>query len=288
MATLTSFLMNWLMLSALYALVAIGFTLIFGVAGAINLAHGAAITVGAFAAFYVNNALGYSIWVGAVAALVTAGVFSFLVYKGIATYLRERPIHTLIATLVVGLIVEEVFLVTAGSTPRAVDSFIPGQVALLGVSMQSSRLLVFALSWVVIGALFAFINYTQAGKALLAISMSDRGAGMVGIESDRMYAYTWFIAGVLAGIAGVFLASFQSVTPHMGRSPLLLSFAIVVLGGVGSIRGSVIGAYLLGLFEVATIVFVSSRLSGLVSFAVLITVLLVRPQGLFGREVGGH
>ncbi len=115
--------------------------------------------------------------------------------------------------------------------------------------------------------------------------MSTRGASLVGIETNRMYLYTWAVAGALAGLAGVFLGSIQTAGWAMGREPLVLSFSIVVLGGIGSIRGSLIGAYIIGFLEVFTVSYVDSSLSGLASLVVLVVILLVKPEGLFGREL---
>jgi branched-chain amino acid transport system permease protein len=276
---------NWLLLSALYALVAIGFTLIFGVGGVLNLAHGATITVGAYAAYFVADAAG-SIWVGTLAAMAVPGLFSVLLYVGMVRYVKEHPVIVMILTLVSSLLVEQVILVLpgAGSQAKAVSSLLTGSVTVLGSGIQTNRIVVFVLSWVVIAALFLFVGRTKAGKAIVATSMSERGATLVGIDNERVFVYTWFIAGVLAGVAGLFLASFQTATPFMGRSPLLLSFSIVIVGGLGSIRGSVVGAYLVGLLDTVTVSVVSTRLSGLAPLVVLVLVLLIKPEGLYGRE----
>lgn len=276
---------NWLLLSALYALVAIGFTLIFGVGGVLNLAHGANITVGAYTAYLITTNLGASVWVGALGALVVPGLFSMALYLGLVQRVEEHPITVMILTLVTALLVEQVFVVGVGTTPRSVSSLLGGSVMLAGTSVRINRILVFVLSWVLIGALFLYINRTKQGKAILATSMSEKGAAIVGIDDDRILTLTWLIAGMLAGIAGLFLASFTSAQPFIGRSPLLLSFSIVVLGGIGSIRGSVVGAYLVGLLDVVTVSLISTRLSGLLPLVVLVVVLIVRPEGLFGREL---
>lgn len=281
---ITDFLTNWLLLSSLYALVAVGFTLVFGVGGVLNLAHGAILTVGAFTAYFLTSA-GLPVGVAAVGALVVPGLVSLALYKGAVQHVQEKPVTVMIVTLVTGLVIEQVFLAGVGSDPVAVASLVDGHVSVAGVSVSANRATVFTLSWAVIVALFAFVTQTKRGKALLATSMSARGAALVGIESDRMYTYTWLIAGMLAGLAGFFLASFQTADWAMGRDPLLLSFSIVVLGGVGSIRGSLLGAYLIGLLEVGMVTFVSTRLAGLASFVVLAAVLLAKPEGLFGREV---
>ncbi|RBI62365.1 branched-chain amino acid ABC transporter permease [halophilic archaeon] len=275
---------NASLISALYALVAIGFTLIFGVGGVLNLSHGATITVGAFTAYFVTSVLGASIWVATFAALVVPATFAAVLYLGLIRRVQDDPITVMILTLVTAIVVEEVVKILVGTQSRAIPSLLGGQLALLG-GVQRNRVLAFALSWIVIGVLFALVNYSQTGKAILATSMSNRGASIVGIETDRMYLYTWVIAGALAGLAGVFLGSIQTAGWAMGRSPLVLSFSIVVLGGIGSIRGSLIGAYIIGFLEVFTVSYVDSSLSGLASLVVLVVILLVKPEGLFGREL---
>lgn len=285
MVELLTTIINAVMISALYALVATGFTLIFGVGGVLNLAHGGTLTVGAFTAYYVTSALGLSIWVGTLGALVVAALFSAVLYLGMIRWVQDEPIMVMILSLVTAISIEQLILVVEGTQPKAIPSLFPGQLAIAGVSVQANHLLAFALSWVLIGALIGATNYTQTGKAILATSMSTKGAALVGIESDRMYLYTWVLAGALAGIAGVFLGSFTTASWAMGRQPLVLSFSIVVLGGIGSIRGSVVGAYLIGFLEVFTVTYVDSSMSGLASLVVLVVVLLVRPEGLFGREL---
>lgn len=275
---------NVLMLGALYSLVAIGFTLIFGVGGVLNLSHGAIITVGAYSAYAVDAATG-SIVLGAIAAAVVGGAFSLALYKGLISKVRHNPVTVLILTLVVAIVVEQLALVVFGGEELLVSQLLGGSITVLGDSIQANRILVFVLSWVFIGGLFYFVDRTRTGKAILATSMSDKGAALAGIDSERVYTYTWVIAGALAGLAGLFLASFQTANPLMGRNPLLLSFSIVVLGGLGSIRGSVIGAYLISFLDQMTITFLSERLAGVSALVVLVLVLLVRPKGLFGREL---
>jgi branched-chain amino acid transport system permease protein len=274
---------NVLLLGALYSLVAIGFTLIFGVGGVLNLAHGASITLGAYSAYYAVQ-FGLGIYVGGLVALAVPALFNYALYKGLIKPAGENPVAVLILTLVLSLVVEQVFLAIAGAQPVTIPGFVDGQVAILG-GLEANRVLGFVLSWVLIGGLFYFVNRTKQGQAILATSMSKKGSALVGINPDRTYTYTWIIAGLLAGVAGLFLGSFQSLNPLMGRSPLLLSFSIVVLGGLGSIRGSVIGAYFISLLDQLTIFYVSDRLAGLSGLVVLVVVLLVRPKGLFGREL---
>ncbi|EMA38791.1 branched-chain amino acid ABC transporter permease [Halococcus hamelinensis] len=283
MVAVAPILVNGLVISSLYALVAVGFTMIFGVGGTINLAHGAVITVGAFAAYSITSA-GFGVWAGALAAMVVPAVFSVLLYKGFAERRRDNVVVVMILTLLASIGVEELVRIVEGTQPRAIPPLVAGTTNLLGTTVQNNLVVVFVLSWVLIGGLFGFINYTNTGKAILATSMSTRGAALVGIESDRVNLYTWAIAGLLAGLAGLFLGSYQTASWAMGRDPLVLSFSIVVLGGLGSIRGSLVAAYVIGFLEVITTSAVDPRLSGLAGLVVLVAVLLVKPEGLFGRE----
>jgi branched-chain amino acid transport system permease protein len=286
MVAVSNIIVNGLVISSLYALIAIGFTMIFGVGGTINLAHGGIITIGAFAAYYVTSA-GFGIGAGLLAAIVVPALFSVLLYKLFAERQGDNIVAVMILTLLTSIVVEELIRIFEGSQPRAIPALVSGTTELIGNGVQTNLLVVFVLSWVLLGGLFAFINYTDTGRAIVATSMSPRGAALVGIESGRINLYTWIIAGVFAGLAGLFLGSYQTASWAMGRSPLILSFSIVVLGGLGSIRGSLIAAYIIGFLEVITTSVIDPRLSGLAGLAVLVLVLLVRPEGLFGRELAG-
>lgn len=288
MVDVLNVVVNSVLISALYALVAIGFTLIFGVGGVLNLAHGATITIGAYASIYATNTLGLGVGGGLLAAIVAGAAFAALLYRGLIQRVQDQPVMVMILTLVTAVGIEQLLLAIWGSQPKAIPPLVGGQIVLAGSRFQTNLLVVFVLSWVLIGGLFLFVNRTMAGKAILATSMSRKGASLVGIDGGRINLSTWMLAGALAGIAGVFLGSFQTASWDMGRTPLILSFAIVVLGGIGSIRGSVVGAYLIGFLEVFTTTVVDPRLQGLAPLLVLVGVLLVKPEGLFGRELVAH
>jgi branched-chain amino acid transport system permease protein len=285
MAGISQFVVQSTIRSGLYALVAIGFTLIFGVGGVLNLAHGASIVLGAYGVYLATTVLGLTTGVGFVVGLLLPAAFSGLLYLGIIKRFDHEPIMVMILTLVTSIAVELLVLNTAGAQPVAIPQFVPGNVTLGGANVQYNLLAVFVLSWLIIAGLFLFVNYTKTGKAILAVSMSDKGASLVGIDSDRINLITWIIAGVLAGIAGIALGSQLGATFSMGRTPLILSFSIVVLGGIGSIRGSVVGAYIIGFIEVGFVQFISNDLTGIAPLLVLVGVLLVKPEGLFGREL---
>jgi branched-chain amino acid transport system permease protein len=279
---------NWVLLSSLYALVAIGFTLIFGVGNVLNLFHGASITLGAVAAWLVTSVAGMSVWVGIGAALLVGGLFNMILYMGLVSWIKHDPIVVAVVTLVVFLIVEHTLVVGMGTTQQFLPPLVEGQTEILGKDVLNNRIVVVVLSWVVIGILIAFVNRTREGQAILAVSMSRKGASLVGINADTVYRNTWIVAGVIAALSGVFLGSFRTVSPAMGLNPMILSFSVVILGGLGSIRGSLVGAYVIGLLEVLTTSLVSPNLSGITPLLALFIVLVLKPEGLFGRGAVGH
>lgn len=282
MVDLVSITVNWLLISALYTLVAIGFTLIFGVGAVLNLAHGAMITLGAFAAYFTYR-LGFGIWLGLMAAILIPGLLGIAMYRWLIRPVQERPIIVMLTTFLVALIIEEIFLKGMGSESRSIPRLFVGHINFLGQSASLNRIAVFVISWAAILGIIAFINWTWTGKAIKAISMNDKGAAIVGVEGTTINLYTWFIASALAGIAGVFLGSYQTAHYAMGLNPLIISFAIVVLGGLGSVKGTVIAAYLVGLLEVVTTSVISPNLSGLTPLLLFIVVILIRPEGFYGH-----
>lgn len=284
MVDILQFVIQSTIRSGLYALIAIGFTLIFGVGGVLNLAHGASIILGAYGA-YVASTMGLGVGGAVLAAVVIPALFGGILYVAVIKHVEHEPIMVMILTLVTSVAIEQVVLNLAGAQAKRVPQFLEGNFTLAGTNVQYNLLAVFVVSWAIIIGLFLFINYTKQGKAILATSMSAKGASLVGIESNRINLATWMIAGALAGIAGMALGSQLGATFSMGRSPLVLSFSVVIIGGIGSIRGSVVGAYLIGFLEVGVIQFISNDLTGIAPLLVLILVLLVKPEGLFGREL---
>ena len=295
-STISNFFLNWVVFSALYALTAIGFTLIFGVGGVLNLAHGASITMGAFLTLaWYRSVSGWlpdtaALLVVFVAGLLVVAVFNLVLYlvfvrglERVYETAEQVSLTVMVVTLIAALVVEETTRLQFGTQARSVPDFVGGTVP--GTNVEMNLLVGFVVSWLVIGGLFLFLDRSRLGKALVAASMSRRGAEIVGVDIRRLYLLTWVIAGVLAGIAGVFLGSFQGASPTMGRSPLVISFAIVVLGGLGSVKGSVIAAYAIGLLEIGTTTFIDPSATGLTAFLVIVLVLLVRPSGLYGREL---
>ena len=277
--------------SALYAIIAIGFTLIFGVGGILNFAHGAFITVGMFAAFLVTSPEGVidlPIWVGLLAGTGAGALLGAVTYVGIIRYVRDRSVTVLILTFVIGFFLIYAVRIGASDIFGVREPLTIPVPQVMGTDFLNN-VFILVTSWLLIGLLFYFVNYTRTGRAIIAVSQSDKGAALVGIDAGKINLVTWTVAGAFAGYAGVLLAGalgsggwLMSIRPP---APLILSFAIVILGGLGSIKGSVVGAYVIGFVETFAVNFLpgGQQLAGVASLVLLVAFLLVKPEGLFGR-----
>jgi len=282
MGEVLSILLTGAMISSVYALMALGFTLIMGLRGVLNLSHGALIMVGAYAFFVANQ---YLPGAGALVVAVAAGaVASYLVYVGLVRYTEEDLIITFMVTIVVALALQAAATYFFSSEARSLVPLVSGGVHLVGTTVRLDEALAFVVSWIAIGLLYYFVTETRTGQAILASSMSRRGALLNGVDLGRVNAITWLVAGALAGLAGVFLGALQSTSPTMWADPLALSFIIVVIGGVGSIKGSLVGAYVIGFLQTITSTVGSSQYRGLFALVLLVVIILLKPEGLFGRE----
>ncbi|WP_254832269.1 branched-chain amino acid ABC transporter permease [Haloglomus salinum] len=290
MVSLANVLINAISISSLYAIIAIGFTLIFGVGGVLNFSHGALITIGAEASWLISGGssplkLGLNPAVGLIGGMITAALVSGALYLGVVRFVEDEPVTLLILTFIIGFFIQHacrVFLTGTGNF--SVDLIVEGSTSLGGVGVQNISVFIFVLSMLLVALTGLFVSRTKTGKAILAVSMSDKGAAVVGIDARKINLVTWLLAGAFAGIAGVLLTMKNTGTWTMGTQPLILAFSIVILGGLGSIKGSVVGAYIIGFTETITTQYIDSSLQGFSALVLLIVFLLVKPEGLFGRE----
>jgi branched-chain amino acid transport system permease protein len=285
MVNITNILIGGIAISSLYALVAIGFTLIFGVGGVFNLAHGALLALGGFTSYFISFRYGLSPILGLVGAVVVTGAVGGVLYLQVIEPVEDNTVAVLILTLLAGFLIQFGFGIFVTKQTISIPQLAPGSVTIAGTGIQNNTIFVFVSSVLLMIGLFYLVERTDVGKAIIAMSMSEKGSSLVGINDRRMKLYTWVLASMFAGFAGVLLTSFQTGQWNMGLQPLLLSFTIVILGGLGSIKGSIIAAYLIGFIETITTSVISSQLTGIVPLSLLIVILIVRPQGLFGRGV---
>ena len=280
---------------AVFALLALGFTLIFGVAHVVNMAHGALFMLGAymFFAFGPKGLLQLEPLPAVILAAIFVGIMGSIVYLLAMHPIIDDELAVLVATVGVALIFQQLIVIgfteAFGATYLAVPPFVKGYVTLLGVRVAKSRILVSVVSLILFAAVLIFITKFKIGKAMRAISQDREVAMLMGINTRRVIMLTMAISASLAATAGMFIASSTTGTadPAMWLHPLILSFAIVILGGLGSIKGTLIGAFIVGYAENAVIVADprGGYLAGATALAIMVLVLLLRPRGIFGKRI---
>ena len=285
-----SYLINGISLGSVYAIIALGYTMVYGIARMLNFAHGDIIMVGGFTVFTIVTTMGGSPVVGILASVVVCTVLGVTIERVAYRPLRDAsPLAVLITAIGVSYLLQIVALLIFGSNARQFTSVItvPALKLAGGKLSISSVTIVTILSCIVImAALMTFINKTKMGQAMLAVS-EDRGAAtLMGINVNRTISVTFAIGSALAAVAGVLLCSaYPSLSPYTGSMPGIKAFVAAVFGGIGSIPGAFIGGILLGIIENLAKAYISSQLSDAIVFSVLIIVLLVRPTGILGKKM---
>jgi branched-chain amino acid transport system permease protein len=284
-------LVNGLFIGSVYGLFAVGYTLVFGVLDILNLAHAAVFTLGGLIALWFVEAWGLSLWIAFPAAVLVCGFLGLVLDQVAFAPLRQRAdsnFSGMISSIAMAIIFESAALGLFGA--RTVR-FPAGTVSVTvwrweGLSITSLQVEIVALSILLMFALTQFLNRARVGKAIRAVAENDRTARLLGIHVDGIIAFTFFISSALGGAAGIlFGLYFDSLSPDMGRSIELKGLAVIILGGMGSIPGAILGGLAFGLSEVLTVAITgTSNLRDAVAFTVLFTVLVLRPSGLLGRK----
>ena len=280
-------LINGISLGSIYAIIALGYTMVYGIAKMLNFAHGDVIMVGGYVSFCVMFYLDLPAWLAVLAAAAVCTVLGILI-EGLAYRpLREATsLAVLITAIGVSYLLQNAALLIWGASGKSYTPVISGQLPLSGVNVSYLTLLTIAACVVIMVALTLFTGKTKMGKAMRACS-EDKGASqLMGINVNRTISMTFAIGSALAAVAGVLLCSFSPVLmPTTGSMPGIKAFTAAVFGGIGSIPGAFLGGILLGVIETMARAYISSQLANSIVFAVLIVVLLVRPAGLLGRYV---
>lgn len=281
-----SILFDGLSLGAIYALIALGYTMVYGIAKMLNFAHGDIIMVGAYA-FYVALITSGHMALGIVTAVVFCTVMGIVVEKVAYKPLRgASPLAVLITAIGVSYLLQSISQLIFGADPKVVTIASLGTVTLFGASISVSSLVTLLIGAVIMAALTLFVKKTRTGRAMVAVS-EDKGAAMLmGINVDKIITITFAIGSALAACASVFyLMQIPSVEPTLGSMPGIKAFTAAVIGGIGSIPGAMIGGVLLGVIEkVCLSIPALSPYTTAVEFGLLIVILLVRPIGLLGKK----
>lgn len=270
--------------SAIYAMLAVGFTLIFGVARILNLAHGSFYALGAYGAYVLTTIFKVPLLVAAPLVVVGVALFGMVVERVLIRPMRSSQLAVLMISLAVSLIVEQALFLIFGSEYRNVPSFIDQKYVIGGVDVAGQRLLTLLVAVVSIGGLYLFIQKTRLGSAILAISQDPEAAQYMGIPSDRIFGVVMAMSAGLAALAGIMAGPFLSVQPSMHLLPIVKAFAIVVVGGLGSIPGSIVAALMLGYAETLVAYGISTSWTEIVSVAATLLMLVLRPAGFFGKR----
>ena len=282
-----NYLINGISLGSIYAIIALGYTMVYGIAKMLNFAHGDIIMVGAYVCFFATGQFGLSPIAGVLLAMVVCTILGMVIERLAYKPLRQAPsLAVLITAIGVSYFLQNSALLLWKSDPKVFTSVVPGGSLTLGSVNITYVSLVTVLSCVVIMLVLSFFTgHTKMGKAMRACSEDKAAAQLMGIDVNRTISMTFAIGSALAAVAGVLLCStYPTLMPTTGSLPGIKAFTAAVFGGIGSIPGAMLGGILLGIIEIFAKAF-NTNISDAVVFAVLIVVLLVKPSGLLGKTV---
>lgn len=280
-------LINGLALGSVYALLALGYTMVYGIIQLINFAHGEIYMIGAFAGFYSASTLKLPLLPTLLVAMVVSALAGIIIEKIAYKPLRNSPRITLLITAIgVSLFLQNAMRLLVGSNPKPFPDLInAGTINIGSIQIEIKTLLMLAVSAILVILLQFIVYKTKVGKAMRASSQDMEAASLMGINVDNTISLTFAIGSALAGIAGVLVAiSYPSITPYMGAMPGLKAFVAAVLGGIGSIPGALVGGIAIGLLETFSKAYISTNFSDAIVFAILIIILLIKPSGLLGKK----
>jgi len=284
MGLIIDIIIGGLISGSVYALLAIGFSLIFGVARIVNIAHTAFYMLAAYCIYVVTQKMGFHPMWGMVTAVVLVTLLGLISYKVFINPIREHEGAVLIATIALAMAFQEIMAIIFTGSYLSVPSLIKGYLLIMGVKVFYQQLLTFCAALLILVVLWALLMRTKLGLAIRSTAQDREVANLMGINEARVAMMTMGISVGLAAFTGAIVVPLTILQPHMWLHPLIMMMAVVVLGGLGSLKGSFLGAYILGFAE-ALVVFLAPMgafLKGSVALSVMIVVLLIRPEGLFG------
>ncbi|MFX1240493.1 MAG: branched-chain amino acid ABC transporter permease [Promethearchaeota archaeon] len=284
-------LFNGALQGAVLALISLGYSLVYGVGGIMNLAHGAYFMLTGYLLLWMLSwpILAGLNWLIVVIALVVITIIGGLTYLLLIKPLQDTSVGVVLITFALAFFIEQLVLIISGTESWSLPQLrlIPGSVDVLGYTMINQYILLIIISLIIVLTFALFINKTKIGKSIRAVSQDREAATLMGINANRILLYTVMISAFLAGIGAFLYLPGASINgPHMGWEYLTSSFAVVILGGMGSLIGSIIGSFIVGYITSFTSVFIPNGPSWahLVPIIVIVIVLLIRPQGLFGKK----
>jgi branched-chain amino acid transport system permease protein len=280
-------ILNGLTLGSVYGLVALGLTLVYGILHVPNFSHGALYMVGAYAAWVLMTALGANYWVAMVGAGVVVAIVAVMCERLVFNPLRNAPpIHDKIAAIGILLFLEAGVMAIWGADFQRLSGPLPGvMLEVGGLMMSGQRLLIVGGAITLMIVLHLFLKRTTTGSAIVAMAQDREGAFLVGIDANKVSMVTFAISGFLAAVAAVLFAPINLVSPGMGHLVIMKAFVIIVLGGMGSIPGAIVGGMIIGFAESFGAFYISTNYKDIIAFILLVVILSLRPQGLFTKGV---
>lgn len=291
MLSFINYLISGISLGSVYAIIALGYTMVYGIAKMLNFAHGDVIMIGAFTVYTAASTMGMNPIAAVILSIIVCTLLGMLIERVAYKPLRNAasPLAVLITAIGVSYLLQNLALLIFGANTKSFTSVVTWK----GVSLAGGKLNISGVTIVTIAAciiimigLTFFIKKTKAGQAMRAVSEDKGAAQLMGINVNGTIALTFAIGSGLAAIAGVLLCSaYPSLTPYTGAMPGIKAFVAAVFGGIGSIPGAMIGGILLGVIEILSKAYISQQLSDAIVFAVLIVVLLFKPTGILGKNI---
>jgi branched-chain amino acid transport system permease protein len=275
-----------ILLGGIYGLIAMGLSLIFGVMGVINFAHGQFMVIAMYLSYWIFVLLGIDPYISLVIVAAMIFLLGYVIQSNLVNRILDYPEAIQVLPLVsLGLILENTALLFWGPDPRSPQTALGLKTLWIGeVMIDVSRLIAFLLAFVITALIFVFLKKTNTGKSIRAASDNRMGAILVGIDVDRIYNFSFGLGAATTAAAGVLLLPLMPLSPHIGHDFTLTAFIVVILGGMGNLIGALIGGLILGVAESASTLFLPATLKHAVSFSILIVIMLFRPQGLFGGK----
>ncbi|OQY08127.1 MAG: branched-chain amino acid ABC transporter permease [Fusobacteriia bacterium 4572_132] len=281
-------LLNGLSLGSIYALIALGYTMVYGILKLINFAHGEIYMIGAYIAYYLVIFFKLNFILALLLAMIFAAIFGMVVEKLAYKPLRNSSrISALLTALGVSMLLQNLGLKIFGGDPKPFPELVENKAIFLGdIIIFNQQIIIVVVSIILMIALHVIVRYTKIGKAMRAVAYDQEAAKLMGIDSNKIISYTFAIGSALAAAAGVLIGMrFNRIEPLMGMMPGLKAFIAAVLGGIGSIPGAVIGGLIMGISESLVVGYISSTYRDAIAFAILILILLVKPAGILGKNI---
>lgn len=271
--------------SASLALMALGFTLVYGVSRLPNFAHGALYVTAGFITWHLLNSLGFPYLLAGLVSLVFIGVVGAAMYQLVLVRIRGMAISEIIASYAIGLaILEGLRWGGLRGGTFILPPFVEGSVDIVGVTVDYQRLIVIGLGIILVAALWMFVNQTRLGLALKGMAQDERAALTLGIDSDLMAVVAMALGSAFAGAAALVLVPLGNIVVESGYSVLIMAVAVCIVGGLGSWTGAILAAFVIGFAQIFTVVWLGSHYQVVVALLAIIVTLIVRPSGIFGRQ----